>query len=288
MAKIYDCFLFFNELELLDLRLNLLNEVVDKFVIVESTITFSGNSKKVFFEENKNKFEEFKDKIIHVIIDDTPDDFINLPFIIEPISKKDEFSNKVLEYVNKSTGWDRKSEKQWGREIYQRQSIIKALIDCADDDIIITSDVDEIPNPIELRNINCNDNDVIEFKQNMFYYNLNSLKERGWSGPKLNKWSLLKENSIASIRENKLTNNIIENGGWHLSFMGGEDRIKDKIEAYAHQEFNNDYIKSNISNNITDSNDPFFRGSLLNINIEEEFPEKLLKIVREKYNYMIK
>lgn len=288
MSKIYDCFLFFNELDLLDIRLNLLNDIVDKFVIIESTVTFSGNSKKLFFEENKNKFEEFKHKIIHVIIDDTPHDFINLPFIVEPISKKDYSFNKVLEYVNKSTGWNRETEKQWGREIYQRQSIIKALIDCVDDDIIIISDVDEIPNPLELRSISCSDNDVIEFKQNMFCYNLNSLKERGWSGPKLNKWSLLKENSIASIRENKLTNKFLENGGWHLSFMGGENRIKDKIEAYSHQEFNNDYIKSNISNNISCSNDPFFRGRLSNVNIEEEFPDKLLKIVKEKYKYMIK
>jgi hypothetical protein len=78
---IYDAFLFFNELDLLDIRLNLLNDVVDKFVVVESTVTFSGKTKKLFFDENKQMFEKFSDKIIHIVVSDTPEHFNNLPFI---------------------------------------------------------------------------------------------------------------------------------------------------------------------------------------------------------------
>lgn len=286
--KIYDAFLFFNELDLLDIRLNLLNDVVDKFVIVESTVTFSGKPKTLFFNENKDKFSQFSDKIIHVIVDDTPEDFYNLPFISNPSSKKDEFKNKILKYLNESSGWGR-HEKQWGREIYQRESILNGLIDCDDNDMIIMSDVDEIPNPDEVLSIRNNPNGVYEFKQNMFYYYINTLKERGWSGPKIAPWSVLKDNSLNILRQNKLTTVVVNNGGWHLSFMGGESRIKDKIEAYAHQEFNNDYIKNNIMNNINSNSDIFFRGSgFQQIDIESEYPQKMIDIIKEKYNYMIK
>lgn len=285
---IYDAFLFFNELDLLDIRFNLLNYVVDKFVIVESTVTFSGKPKRLFFNENKYNFSKFSDKIIHVIIDDTPDDFYNLSFISNPQSKNDEFKNKILGYLNSSSGWHR-HEKQWGREIYQRESILNGLIDCSDNDMIIISDVDEIPNPNEFEFIKNNVNEVFELKQNMFYYFINILKEVGWSGPKIAPWKIVKNNSLNIIRQNKLTTSVINNGGWHLSFMGGESRIKDKIEAYAHQEFNNDHIKNNINRNISSNSDLFFRGSRFEeIDIYSEYPKKMIDIIRVKYPYMIK
>lgn len=285
---IYDAFLFFNELDLLDIRLNLLNDVVDKFVIVESTVTFSGKPKKLFYNENKDKFDKFKDKIIHIIVDDTPEDFYNIKFRDNPSTKKEIFKNKIINYLNESSGWGR-HEKQWGREIYQRESILNGLIDCDDNDMIILSDVDEIPNPIEIQSIKNKESNVYEFKQNMFYYYINILKETGWSGPKIAPWSILKDNSLNILRQNKLTKTVINNGGWHLSFMGGESRIKDKIEAYAHQEFNNDYIKNNILNNINSNSDIFFRGSgFKQIDIKSEYPEKMIDIIKEKYNYMIK
>lgn len=288
---IYDAFLFFNELDLLDIRLNLLNDVVDKFVIVESSVTFSGKQKRLFFDDNKHLFERFNDKIIHIVVDDTPEDFNNLSFVSNPSNIKDIFQNKILKYLNESTGWNRNNpnEVQWGREIYQRESMIKGLLDCYDNDLIIISDVDEIPNPIELLKIkDSTQSDVFEFKQNMFYYNINTLKERGWSGPKIAHWSVIKENSLNILRQNKLTNNVVDNGGWHLSFMGGENRIKDKLEAYAHQEYNNSHIKGSITRNIQSNNDLFFRGSLTKINIDDEFPNTLLDLIKQKYEYLIK
>ena len=289
--KIYDSFLFFNELDLLDIRLNLLNDVVDKFVILESTITFSGKTKKLFFNENKQLFEKFSDKIIHIIVDDTPEDFNNLSFTSNTSNIKDALKNKTLKHLNESTGWNRNNanEAQWGREIYQRESITNGFLNCDDNDLIIVSDVDEIPNPAELLKIkDSGQSDVFEFRQNMFFYNINTLKERGWSGPKIAHWSVIKENSLNILRQNKLTNNVVENGGWHLSFMGGENRIKDKLEAYAHQEYNNNHIKENLTRNIQTNNDLFFRGSLVEINIEDEFPNILLSLVKDKYEYLIK
>jgi beta-1,4-mannosyl-glycoprotein beta-1,4-N-acetylglucosaminyltransferase len=282
---IYDAFLFFNEIDLLDIRLNLLKDVVDKFVIVESTITFSGNKKPLYFKENIDKFKHFSDRIIHIIIDDTPDDFSNISYI-DVENDEDIFKNNILRYLSDSTGWSR-NEKQWGREVYQRECIRMGFINCSDEDMIIISDVDEIPNPDEILN-KCND--VFEFKQMMFYYNLNTLKELNWSGPKMAPWGILKDNSLNLLRQNKLTNLVVENGGWHLSFMGGEKRIVDKIEAYSHQEFNNDVVKNNISNSIKNKTDLFCRSEnndFKEVNINEVYPTELIKIVRKKYSYLI-
>lgn len=288
MAKIYDCFLFFNELDLLDLRLNLLNDIVDKFVIVESSVTFSGKPKKLYFQENKSLFKDFEDKIIHIIIDNTPNDFYNLKYIENPVDKKDILLNKIIKHVNESTGWSR-HEKQWGRETFQRESIIMGLGDCSDDDLIMLSDLDEFPNPIEFKlNIENFNTGVVDFRQKMSFYYVNFLKEENWSGSKLTNWYTLKNNSLNLIRQNKLTNKVVINGGWHLSFMGGENRIKDKIDAYAHQEFNNDYIKNNIINNINNKTDLFFRGgNFQEINLEKEHSEDFLNIIKKKYPYLI-
>lgn len=287
--KLYDCFLFYNELDVLDIRLNLLKGIVDKFVILESTITFSGKPKPLIFQENKHLFTPFLDKIIHVVVDDTPNDFFNLPLMTNPKTKLDIINNKILKHLNESSGWNR-NEKQWGREIYQRESLIRGLVECSEDDVILISDVDEIPNPDSLNDllINVNENDVIDFKQKMFYYHIDLLKEKNWSGPKLTTFKTLSYKSLNEMRANKFTTKTLNLGGWHISFMGGTQRIKTKIEAYAHQEFNNEYIKSNIENNIHQKNDLFFRGDkLTKINTEEEYPKEFLELVRNKYTYLI-
>lgn len=285
--KIYDSFLFFNELDLLDIRLNLLNDYIDKFVLVESTVTFSGKSKKLYFNDNKNYFSNYLHKIIHIIVDDTPDNFINLELLNNPNNTKDKIKNKIFNYINQSSGWN-KNENQWGREMYQRESMFNGLIDCNDEDAIIVSDLDEIPNPEEINN---KTNGVYDFRQKMFYYNLNTLKEENWSGPKILPYKTLIKSSINDVRQNKITTNIVNNGGWHLSFMGGENRIIEKIEAYAHQEFNNQYIKNNISKNLQNSQDLFMRYgdySFKEIDIYREFPEKLIYYIKNKYPYLIK
>lgn len=109
---LYDCFTFFNELDLLEIRLNILNDSVDKFVIVEATRTQNNKEKCLYFEENKARFAKFEDKIIHVVVK--------------------EFPQKL---------------EQWTIENYQRNEIMRGLVNCKDDDVIIISDLDEIPNP---------------------------------------------------------------------------------------------------------------------------------------------
>jgi beta-1,4-mannosyl-glycoprotein beta-1,4-N-acetylglucosaminyltransferase len=287
MKKIYDSFLFFNELEILKLRMNILNDVVDYFVVVESTITFSSKPKQLLFQENKHLFDEFKDKIIHVIVDDTPTSFLEINYIKDCKTDYDILKNKILKYVDESPNWPRE-QFQWGIETYQRESIIKGLTGCNDNDIIIVSDVDEIPNPLEITNLKNSDiNDVFEFKQNMFFYYINMLKQTDWSGPKSCSFKTLKNISLNSLRQNIHTTNIINNGGWHFSFMGGEEKIIEKIESYAHQEYNNPYIKNNIKDNIKNNMDPFFRGYLTKIDINLTYPKYILDNL-EKYKHLIK
>jgi beta-1,4-mannosyl-glycoprotein beta-1,4-N-acetylglucosaminyltransferase len=286
MRKIYDAFLFFNELELLEMRMNILNEVVDYFVIVESTKTFSSKTKELIYQKNKDLYSKFQDKIIHIIIDDTPETFHKIEYLESPKSEEEILKNKILKYVDESPGWNRE-ETQWGIETFQRESIIRGLVNCNDDDIVVVSDVDEIPNPHELGKLRESGDGVFSFNQNMYYYYLNMLKERNWSGPKACTWGKLKDISLNSLRQNKHTTSIIHNGGWHFSFIGGESRVIQKLEAYAHQEYNTPYYKENVKNNMASNRDPFFRGGLEKVNIDSSYPDYIRENL-DKLEPMIK
>jgi beta-1,4-mannosyl-glycoprotein beta-1,4-N-acetylglucosaminyltransferase len=286
MKKIYDSFLFFNELELLEMRMNILNDVVDYFVIVESTKTFSSNKKELIYYQNRDLYKKFQHKIIHVVIDDTPSSFHTIDYIDSPKTEEEILKNKILKYVDESPGWDRK-ETQWGVETFQRESIIRGLIDCNDEDIIIVSDVDEIPNPLEVIKLKEIPEGVFNFNQNMYFYYLNMLKEKNWSGSKSCTWGKLKNISLNSLRQNKHTTNTIPNGGWHFSFMGGESRIIQKLESYSHQEYNTEYYKQNVKNNMESDRDPFFRGGLEKVRIDSTYPAYIIENL-EKFDPMIK
>lgn len=211
-AKIYDCFLFFNELELLTIRLHELYEHVDKFVIVESAETFRGNPKPFYFDENKHLFEKFSDKIIHI---------------------------KVYDCLKTNNPWD--------REIFQRNQIMRGLIACAPDDIILISDADEIICPFKLleisetlRKISSNDLPMLLCYQTMYRYFFNRLdSEYGfWPGTTaiffkdLEKYS---PNVCRNFGQQKLLTKI-ENAGWHFTYMGGYKRVIEKLAAFSHAE----------------------------------------------------
>ena len=146
--KIYDCFMFFDEEMLLDLRLNIMDKYVDKFVITEATYTHSGRSKKLIFDINK--FSKFKDKIIYNVVDKQPTN-------IEEINNSDDINSKGRKLIHNSIK----------RENYQRDKANKFLKDAQSEDIIIINDIDEIPN-LEKINFNNINNKIIIFKQKMF------------------------------------------------------------------------------------------------------------------------
>ncbi|MHA3788751.1 glycosyltransferase family 17 protein [Flavobacterium hauense] len=232
---VYDCFIFFNELDLLEIRLNELDSVVDKFVIVEADRTFQNDPKPFIFEENKERFAKYLDKIIHVKLTKYP---LFIP-VINPFSP-------------------------WKLEFYQRNSILKGLKECNQDDIILISDIDEIPRASLLKEyLERGVDRIYGLKMDMFMYFFNhkliydkesrmtkeEAKDGIWFGTAMMPYNLLKQTPVR-IRKTlmrtlrrKQVYDIIPNAGWHFTFMGGFNKIKQKLEAFSHTEYNLDRIK---------------------------------------------
>lgn len=197
--KIFDCFKFFNEIELLHLRLMELNNVVDYFVLVESNKTHTGNTKEFIFEKNKERFKDYLHKIIHVKVEDLPS-----------------YSHDNI----------------WIAENFQRNCIMRGLEDVASSgDKIIVSDLDEIPNT-ELIIKNINVDKWITFKQNLYYYYVNCKQNCLWDGPIMANYGTFE--SPQQLRNTaRMGYNSEFHGGWHYSFMGGADRVRYKVENIA-------------------------------------------------------
>lgn len=173
MRKIYDCFNFFNELDILEIRLNILYEHVDYFVIVESSVTHSGESKPFYFEDNKERFSKFLDKIISYKIYDTPFDFVNLPE-----TNNVELNNVFNSIKVQTNRFNRNYQQDYGRDFFQKESVRRALINCNDEDIIIISDADEIPNPSIFGKLTDIENTIYSLNQFTYYYYINILDQK--------------------------------------------------------------------------------------------------------------
>lgn len=204
---IYDCFLFNNELELLDIRLNLLKNIVDKFVITESTVTHTNEPKKLFYAENKSQFKQFQDKIIHNVITDSPS--VSNPWIIND---------------------------------YQFSNMQKSLLKCKPQDLILFGDVDEIPRPEKVSEWIENDARLKVFAQAHCHYYLNFANEEKdtWLGTRMIAYRDLKGYGTLWIARYSKYDVKIDNGGWHFSYLGGVKRIQEKMRYSTHQEYNND------------------------------------------------
>jgi beta-1,4-mannosyl-glycoprotein beta-1,4-N-acetylglucosaminyltransferase len=277
--KKYDCFIFFNELDILELRLNMLYQHVDYFVLVEATKTFTGVDKPLYYNENKERFSQFNDKIIHMIVDDMPDSFIELSE-----RQGDDLDNSII-LDCLTTPNVPKNEVHWLREFYQKEQIKKALISCNDDDIIFISDLDEIWESKLI--LDYNFDGIYRLNQKVYTYYLNMRSSEDWYGTIITKYKNIKNYSVNHIRTpNRNTYTAIPNGGWHYTFQGGADMIRKKIESYGHQELNRPDIKNSIHIRMANNIDVFGRGFALKI--ENEFlPEYVLNNL-EKYKHLIK
>ena len=256
--KIYDCFLFFNELDLLEIRLNVLNDYVDYFVLVEATKTFSNKNKKLYYAENTERFSSFNHKIIHIVVDEHPE--------------FDETKDEVGDI--------------WHYDHYQRNQIIRGLEDADDNDVIMVSDLDEIPNPLFFPNI-LNEKGVKVLSFPTFYYYLNNLTSEENTHTRIFNKHHLKENPVQILRSSgdKIYSKYT---GWHFSFLGGEDKIKYKIESYAHQQYNNENVFNDISKNIEKGKDIFSRDIKMKIvDLNFQFP-KYIVLNQDKYKHLIK
>ncbi|MEN0060226.1 MAG: N-acetylglucosaminyltransferase [Bdellovibrio sp.] len=226
---IYDCFAFFNELDLLEIRLHTLDKVVDRFVIVEATRTFQKKEKPLFFEQNKERFKPFLHKIEHVIVDQYPGFFAK---------------------------W--RVPKTWDYDDHQKEQILQGLKGARPDDVIIVSDVDEIPRP-ELVQQYAHHPGIKVFQQKLYYYYLNCFIKSypepiplvdgymPWYGTVMLNFSdiesIKKTRLYRENRQSKEHITIVPNGGWHFSYLGGAKKVIEKIEAYAHKEHNREEFK---------------------------------------------
>jgi beta-1,4-mannosyl-glycoprotein beta-1,4-N-acetylglucosaminyltransferase len=252
--KVYDCFIFYNEFELLELRLDLLNNMVDYFVLVEANKTHKNESKEYYFENNKDRFTEFLHKIIHIKVDDMPD--------FDPSS----------------------DEGRWKPEKHHRECILRGLQNIDPEDIVLISDVDEIPNPNIIEWLTSNqckvllktrdkfqldliqvlkflpeslfknhgirllDRTPLALDQALFCYFVNRRSKNRWNGTVITKAKNLSTPQELRRRRDKLPR--IVNCGWHFTYLGGVDRVLLKINALRETESNAysaDYIKECMS-----------------------------------------
>lgn len=284
-TKIFDCIRFFNELDLLEIRLNVLNDVVDYFVISECKYTISGNEKPLYYLENKSRFEKFNHKIIHHVLEDIPNDFT------EYIEKKP--YHTCYNDIDVNCGQPfYQIPIRYQRDIFARDCVIYGLVDSliSDDDLVITSDADEIINPLILENLDWFDlNNLYVCIQRSFFYSLNSLSEENWYGSRICTWNYLKDKSIDKLRQLRDISYCIEHGGWHWSFFGNEENFLSKISSYGDYHLNVPEITNNISEKIEKGLDPLNRKEFntIVVPIDDSYPEYILQN-QDKYSSFIK
>ena len=208
--------MYFDEDLVLDIRLNTLSDKVDKFIIVEATKNHAGEDKKLNFKiEN---FSKFKDKISYIVVDDMP-----------------------VNVVSPKKGW----HENHTRDQFQRNAIERGYRDFSDEDLIMISDIDEIPNPKKFEEFNVK-NKYACFLQKNFQSKINllNISDEDWPGTKICKKKYLK--SPQWLRDIKTKKKpfwkffskkiqLINNGGWHFSFLKTPESIKNKIISYYHQ-----------------------------------------------------
>jgi glycosyltransferase involved in cell wall biosynthesis len=224
--RLYDCFPFYNELDLLELRLNELSNVVDRFVLSEANITYSGKRKPLIFSENKHRFAKFADRIVHLIVEEPLD---------APLSP-------------------------WQRRASQCNALIRGLSDAQPNDLVLFSDLDEIPRPEVLAAAFENppgQHEVFCFELRMYNYFLNLESEERWlrSGPRMVQRQYLGER-MEPLRMVKgkahgylrdlargyqawrrmgypVYRTTIPDSGWHFTYTGGIEAIQQKVDSYA-------------------------------------------------------
>jgi Glycosyltransferase family 17 len=200
-TQVIDCFVFNDELILLEVRLRLLDPVVDRFVLVEADLTHQGAPKGLTFLENAHKFARWRDKITHVVVRDMP-----------------------------------KDGDAWNRENHQRRAVARGIGDADPMDIAIVSDVDEIPNPEAVqRLVHDPPNEPVGLEMRFLYYCLDLSHAVTWT---LAKACLVRDLSDPQILRMQEPARTLPDAGWHLSYLFPETSAPGKLQAFAHIEYN--------------------------------------------------
>ena len=277
--KVFDVFPFYNELDLLEIRIHALSDVVDFFIVSEATYTFSGKKKPLYLSENLDRFGSLASRIIPNVVDLKP---------------------RLSAF-----------ETEW-----QQRNAIKSIINevCKAEDVLLFGDADEIPRPecVPSAVQALTRHEVVHFAQDLFYYYLNlkevsgtllsatgefeSVTQPKWLGTKLMHVGTLGARDMDFFRTSatKQLGRRIADGGWHFSFVGSEgnlpadQRVKNKIKAYAHQEYNNFRTLRRIKGRVESGSDVFDRdGAVFEVvPIDESFPRSISENVA-RYSSLI-
>jgi beta-1,4-mannosyl-glycoprotein beta-1,4-N-acetylglucosaminyltransferase len=281
MVKVIDCSLFFNEFDLLEIRLNELSELIDRFVIMEATSTFSGLPKPLYFEKNSGRFSSFADRLRVVTVRD----------FIDP------------------------AESTWARQARHRNALAEGFVDASEDDIVILSDADELVSPAairELRDYPPRRGEVVCFELRMYNYFLNTecatrwlrtgpraarvgdirtlevlRRVRGPTGSRLRDLARAARSSLEA--RHPVKRRVIRDAGWHFSYLGGVAAIQEKMRSFSGY--------SRVPPNILDpvqlaakiaagSPISFSRGGLALRDIESGFPDYVQRH-RERFAHLI-
>ncbi len=265
--RIYDIFTYNGELDILEIRLNILNEFVDEFIIVEAPTTFSGLKKTLYFELHKERFVPFLHKIKYYVIDDYPND------------------KEICNLADNNSNVPKNGPEHWRREFYQKESIKKALTHLSNDDICYIGDVDEIWNPETV--IDYSKDNIFKLKQIVYSYFLNNRSSEPWAGTIVTKYKNIKDKCLNDIRTESKTDYVyLSNGGWHFTSIGGLDEVRRKLnDSYTEKSYNTPEVQENLEKRFGER-DYLGRNFKFHIN-ELELPKYLIQN-KEKYKNLFK
>jgi len=265
--KIYDIFTYNGEADILEIHLNILKDAVDQFIIVEAPTTFSGLNKPLYFQEQKERFAPFLNKIKYFVINDYPND------------------QELLKLADSSSNVPKDGPEHWRREFYQKESIKKALTHLQDDDICFVGDVDEIWNPEIL--VDYTKNYIFKLKQEVYTYYLNNRSDEPWAGTMVTKYKNIKNNCLNHLRTKSETSYVyVENGGWHFTNIGGLEEIRRKLkDSYTKESYNTDEVQKSLEKRFGESD---YIGRNFRFKIDEKNLPKYILDNKNKYKKLFK
>jgi beta-1,4-mannosyl-glycoprotein beta-1,4-N-acetylglucosaminyltransferase len=281
MSKIFDCFIFNDEIDLLKIRLAYLNEFVDYFVIVESCQTFQGEKKKLNFKNNISLFSKYKKKIIHfennIFAKNINDLKIKIKLNFPDVYKKVELLNNF-----------NKLDFTWYLEATLREIIMEAVKGIIKkNDFMILSDADEFPNYEILKSKKFNKKKINVLVQKEFRYFMNSHVSSNWRRSIVGQWKYINSIGLNNLRYKAMKFHkrfqYIQDGGYHFTTQGKVGKILKKISSWGHKEFNNFIIKLFLKKRIEKGLDIFFNLNhqyrIVDLKNQIFFDERISRII---------
>lgn len=275
---VIDTITFNGEYDLLEIRLNILNDYVDQFIIVEFDKTFSGSTKTYYYELQQERYKKWHSKIKYY--------------------KSTEY-NKYMELAQSSP--NTVGAAHWKTEFCQKESIKDALTHLSDEDVCFIGDCDEVWHPSTLQHPNIKykryEGMVHKLGHHVYTYYLNNRSSEPWRGTMVASYALVKDGCLNHMRSDANAVKIVDPGqvlggvefkfGWHFTSQGGYDEVKRKLEnSYTRESYWTPWVENNLAENVTNSKDFLGRGFIYVVD-ESEWPQ-YLKDNKEKYAHLCK